>query len=106
MKYEKEFTLFKTKVPGVDRAFDLSTPEGRKEYFEAKAGKELAQLRVFFKDHSFVAYLLAKKSAGKGTYTKMMSEIFGSDIIEHVSVGDVVRADHKEAEADRGAYIE
>jgi adenylate kinase family enzyme len=106
MKYEKEFPLFKTKIDGIDRRFDLSTPEGRKEYFEAKAGKEITLLREYFKDHSFVAYLLAKKSAGKGTYTKMMTEIFGSDVIEHISVGDIVRADHKEAEAGRDAYIE
>ena len=37
MKYETEFPIFKTKVPGLDRKFDLSTPEGRAEYFEAKA---------------------------------------------------------------------
>ncbi len=106
MKYEKEFPIFKTKVPGVDQPFDLSTPEGRKLYFEAKAGKEIAALKTFFKNNSFVAYLLAKKSAGKGTYTKMMTEIFGKDVIEHISVGDTVRDAHKEAETDKAAFTE
>jgi adenylate kinase family enzyme len=106
MKYEKEFPIFKTKVAGVDTTFDLSTPEGRKEYFEAKAGKEIAQLKEFFKDNSFVAYLLAKKSAGKGTYTKLIREIFGADVIEHVSVGDTVRDAHKAAQADASAFTE
>ncbi len=106
MKYEKEFPLFKTKIPGIEQKFNLSTPEGRKEYFEAKAGKEIAALRAYFKNNSFVAYLLAKKSAGKGTYTKLMSEIFGSDVIEHVSVGDTVRDAFKEAQADSVAFAE
>lgn len=106
MKYEKEFPLFKTKVPGVETRFNLSTPEGRKEYFEAKAGKEIAALKEYFKSNSFVAYLLAKKSAGKGTYTKLMSEVFGSDVIEHISVGDTVRDAFKEAEGDPAAFAE
>lgn len=106
MKYEKEFPLFKTKTPGIETKFNLSTPEGRKEYFEAKAGKEIAVLKEYFKNNSFVAYLLAKKSAGKGTYTKLMSEVFGSDVIEHISVGDTVRDAFKEAQADPAAFTE
>lgn len=94
MKYEKEFPLFKTKVEGVTEKFDLSTPEGRKLYFEAKAGPEIAKLKEFFKDKTFIAYLVAKKSAGKGTYTKLMNEIFG-DVIGHISAGDTVRLVHK-----------
>ncbi|OGG44753.1 hypothetical protein A2673_01830 [Candidatus Kaiserbacteria bacterium RIFCSPHIGHO2_01_FULL_50_13] len=94
MKYEKEFPLFKTKVSGVTPKFDLSTPEGRAGYFEAKAGEDIRKLKEYLKSHTFVAYLLAKKSAGKGTYTKLMREIFG-DVIAHVSVGDVVRATHR-----------
>jgi adenylate kinase family enzyme len=94
MKYTDEFPLMGTKVDGLDKKFDLSTPEVRKEYFEAKVGTEIKKLKEFFKDKTFIAYLLAKKSAGKGTYTKLMKEIFG-DVIGHVSVGDVVRAAHK-----------
>jgi len=97
MKYEKEFPLFKTKMEGVSETFDLSTPEGRAAYFAAKAGSEIEALKEYFKDKTFIAYLVAKKSAGKGTYTKLMREIFG-DVVGHVSVGDVVRAAHKSFE--------
>jgi adenylate kinase family enzyme len=34
--------------------------------------------------------------AGKGTYTAMLKEIVGEDLIEHISVGDVVRKAHTE----------
>lgn len=94
MKYEKEFPIFKTKISGLTRKFDLSTPEGRAEYFEAKAGEEIRTIKKYLKHNTFVAYLLAKKSAGKGTYTKLMREIFG-DVIAHISVGDIVRATHR-----------
>ncbi len=95
MKYEKEFPLAKTKVKGVDKKFDLSSVSGRAEYFEAKAGDEIAKLKKYFADgNTFIAYLVAKKSAGKGTYTKLMKEIFG-DVIGHVSAGDTVRHTYK-----------
>ena len=45
MKYEKEFPLFKTKVGGAPKKFELSDPEQRKEYFEAKAGEEIKKLK-------------------------------------------------------------
>ena len=91
MKYEKEFPIFSTKVEGVNEKFDLSSPEGRSKYFEAKAGKEVAKLKEFLKENTFIAYLIAKKSAGKGTYTKLMREVFG-DVIGHISAGDIVRS--------------
>lgn len=94
MKYVEEFPIATTKVPGVTAQFDLSTPDGRAAYLEAKAGTEIRKLKKYFEKHTFVAYLLAKKSAGKGTYTKLMREIFG-DVISHISVGDVVRATHR-----------
>jgi len=94
MKYENEFPVFRTKIPGLTKKFDLSTPEGRAEYFGAKAGEEIRKIKEYFKNNTFIAYLLAKKSAGKGTYTKLMREIFG-DMIAHISVGDVVRATHR-----------
>ena len=34
---------------------------------------------------------MGKKGSGKGTYTKIITEIFGEDKIAHVSVGDLVR---------------
>jgi len=86
-----EFPIFKTKVSGLDKKFDLVSPEGIQEYFEAKAGKELQELRDYLEKKTFIAYLLGKKNAGKGTYTKMLSKAIGGDKIAHISVGDLVR---------------
>lgn len=89
-----EFPIVSTKVPGLNKKFDLSSPEGRKNYFEAKVGDEIKHLRNFLDKGTFVAYLLGKKNSGKGTYAKLFTEIFGEDKVEHVSVGDVVRQVH------------
>lgn len=78
MKYEQEFPLEKTKVEGIDKKFNLSDVKERKEYFEAKVGEEILKLKDFFeKGNTFIAYMLGKKNAGKGTYTKLLMEIFG-----------------------------
>lgn len=95
MKYEKEFPLFSTKTEGVTKRFNLSDIGERKEYFEAKAGEEIAKLRKYFDEgKTFITYLLGKKNAGKGTYTKLLMEVFGKDKIGHISVGDIVRDVH------------
>ncbi len=99
MKYEKEFPLQETKAEGVDRKFNLSDLGERKEYFEAKAGGDIEKLRKYFSDgKTFIAYFLGKKNAGKGTYTKLLMEIFGKDKIGHISVGDIVRDVHASME--------
>lgn len=93
MKYEKEFPLFKSKVEGVEEKFDLSDIESRKRYFESKAGDEIKKLKAYFDEgNTFIAYMLGKKNSGKGTYTKLLMELFGKDKIEHISVGDIVRS--------------
>lgn len=102
MKYLDEYPLFLTKVPGVDQEFDLNTLFGRQEYFQAKAGKKIEAIRNHIQENTFIAYLLAKKSAGKGTYTKQMIEIFGENLIGHISVGDTVRSAGKEIETAEG----
>ncbi|MCK5459996.1 nucleoside monophosphate kinase, partial [Candidatus Parcubacteria bacterium] len=66
------------------------------KYFQAKAGKEIEQLKEYFENNTFIAYLLGKKNSGKGTYTKLMMEIFGKDKIGHISVGDIVRNVHND----------
>lgn len=86
-----QFPLFKTKVEGVDKKFDLTDAESRKEYFEAKAGSEIKRLREYLKENSFIVYMLGKKNSGKGTYAKMFKEIVDKDRIEHISMGDMVR---------------
>ncbi|HLM84468.1 MAG TPA: hypothetical protein VK254_04655, partial [Candidatus Bathyarchaeia archaeon] len=95
MKYEKEFPLFKTKAEGLDNKFDLSDIDSRREYFLAKAGPEIEKLKKYIDEgKTFIVYLLGKKNAGKGTYTKLLMEIFGRDKIAHLSVGDLVRDVH------------
>ncbi|MFH0852372.1 MAG: nucleoside monophosphate kinase [bacterium] len=96
--YEKDFPIFKTKTEGVTRKFNLSDPAERAEYFEAKAGQEIKKLKEYLAKNTFIAYLLGKKNSGKGTYSKLMKEIFGEDKIGHVSVGDVVRSVHESIE--------
>lgn len=106
-----DFPIVRTKPPKSSRAFDLTNPEERKVYFHEKAGKEIADLKSFLQNNTFVAYLLGKKMAGKGTYTKLLAEIFGSDIIKHLSVGDLVRAtdevkDDPTAKEELFAYLD
>jgi adenylate kinase family enzyme len=86
-----EFPIFKTKLDGINEKFDLTNPKDQKRYFELKAGKEIEKLRKFLKENTFVAYLLGKKNSGKGTYSKMFTEIVLPDKIEHFSIGDMVR---------------
>ena len=87
-----EFPIFKTKIKGVTRRFNLTDPAEQREYFRQKAGKEIEGLRRYLKDNTFVAYLLGKKNSGKGTYAKMFAEAVSPERIEHFSVGDMVRA--------------
>jgi adenylate kinase family enzyme len=93
-----EFPVVETKTPGVTKKFNLNNPEERKEYFEAKTGEEIAKLKKYFENNTFIAFLLGKKSSGKGTYTKLMGEIFGKEKIAHISVGDLVRATFKDVQ--------
>ncbi len=99
MKYETEFPLFRTKVEGVNKSFDLSDIDGRRDYFLAKAGPEIEKMKKYIAEgKTFIVYLLGKKNAGKGTYTKLLMEIFGRDKIAHLSVGDLVRDVHSSME--------
>jgi adenylate kinase family enzyme len=91
-----KFPIFKTKIKGVEKRFNLTDPEQEKEYFQLKAGKEIEKLREFLKENSFVAYLLGKKNSGKGTYSKMFREIILPERVEHFSIGDMVREIDKE----------
>lgn len=93
-KYHVDYMWMKTKTDG--KEYDIYGPAGRKEYFEAKIGKELKLLREFLKDNTFVAYMLGPKMSGKGSYTAMLKEALGGDFIELVSVGDLVREAHEE----------
>lgn len=86
-----DFPLFKTKGDEYKK-FDLTDFNGRKEYFEYKAGPEIKKLREYLKNNTFIAYLMGKKSSGKGTYAKMLAEVVDKDQIAHFSIGDMVRS--------------
>jgi adenylate kinase family enzyme len=87
-----KFPIFKIKIKGLRKTFDLNNPKERKRYFELKAGKEIKKLRNYFKaGNTFVAYLLGKKNSGKGTYSKMFAEIVDPERVEHFSIGDMIR---------------
>ncbi len=96
------FPIFKTKIKGLKREFDLSDPKERKKYFEAKAGKEIRKLRKYLQRNTFIAYLLGKKIAGKGTYSKLFKEIVAPNKAEHFSIGDMIRDIDKEISSKRG----
>ena len=91
-----EFPIIKTKVPNLTKKFNLTDIKQRQEYFEAKVGTEIGKLKKYLEENTFIAYLLGKKNSGKGTYTKLMAEIFGVDKIGHISVGDLVRTIYKD----------
>lgn len=91
MQFMQNFPVFKTKIPGKERKFDLSDPKQAASYFEYKAGDEIAKIKKYLEKNTFVAYLLGKKQAGKGTYSKIFTTIFGSDKVAHISVGDIIR---------------
>ncbi len=92
---ELEFPIIGTKVEGLTKRFDLSDPDERAKYFQAKVGSEIGQIREYLEGNTFVVYLLGKKNSGKGTYAGMFSEVFGEDKFAHVSVGDLVRQTHE-----------
>jgi len=90
-KKMSKFSLCKTRIEGIDKIFDLTIPEDQTEYFELKAGDDIRKLRAYLKEHTFIAYLLGKKNSGKGTYSKMLARLIGDDLIEHFSIGDMIR---------------
>lgn len=87
-----QFPIFKIKISGKDKKFDLNNPAEVEKYFDYKAGEEIAKIKKYLEKNTFVAYLLGKKNAGKGTYSKIFTSIFGADKVAHISVGDIVRA--------------
>ncbi len=89
------FPIFKTKIPNLEKSFNLTDPAERKEYFNLKAGEEIKKLKEFLQKNTFVAYLLGKKNSGKGTYAKLFIEALNDEKIVHISIGDIVRSVHQ-----------
>ncbi len=90
-----DFPLFKTKIDGLNKKFDLNSPVGRKDYFLAKAGLEIEKLKQYLAENTFVVYMLGKKGSGKGTYAQLLKEVFGEEKVCQVSIGDTIRRWHK-----------
>lgn len=89
------FPIVGAKTKGVTGKFDLSSPVGRRKYFSAKVGEEIAYIKTRLrKGNTFIGFFLGKKNSGKGTYSKLFIEIFGADTVVHISVGDMVRDYH------------
>ena len=87
-----EFPIIGTKVENLNKKFDINSFEGRKIYFEAKAQDEIRHIKEYLNSgKTFVAFLLGKKGSGKGTYSKLFTEIFGEEKIATLSIGDLVR---------------
>lgn len=82
--------------------YDLNLQKDRQAYFEAKIPQHLSNIRKYLQDKTFIAYLVAKKAAGKGTYTQFFKEIFGGDNVVHLSVGDMVRNIEKRVREQKG----
>ena len=95
---KQEFPIFKTKTPPGSPKFDLADPEARASYFKYKAGPEIAKIKQYLQDRTFVALLLGKKGSGKGTYSKLFAEALESDNVVHLSVGDLVRSVDEEVQ--------
>jgi len=95
------FPIFKTKIVGLNKKFNLNDPDDRREYFKLKAGPEIEKIRKYLDSgKTFVGYLLGKKNSGKGTYSKLFMEAISPSTsseqaaIGHVAVGDIVRDVH------------
>lgn len=89
-----EFPIVGTKTAGLTNGFNLSDRDDRARYFEAKAGKEMAKVKNYLERGTFMAYMVGKKNSGKGTYSNLVSEMFGRDKIAFVGIGDLVREIH------------
>ena len=87
-----DFPLYKTKNSNCAKVYNLTDPGDQAEYFQCKAGAEIAKLKAFMQKNTFIVYLLGKKNSGKGTYSKILAGLVGKDLMEHFSVGDMIRA--------------
>lgn len=91
-----DFPIFNSKSLSDGNIYDLGDAVSRKRYFEAKLGSKIDAVKEYLDTGGgFIGYLLAKKQAGKGTYSKMIEEILGPERYAHISAGDLVRKYHK-----------
>ncbi|OGM23234.1 hypothetical protein A2691_01505 [Candidatus Woesebacteria bacterium RIFCSPHIGHO2_01_FULL_39_23] len=86
-----EFPIIGTRVKGLNKKFDLSDPRSRSLYFRSKVGTQIDLIKKYLDNNTFIGYFVGKKNSGKGTYSGLLTEIFGKDKIELFSVGDMIR---------------
>jgi len=96
-----KFPIFKTKISNDKKTFNLDDPVERRKYFDYKAGPEIENLRDYLRDNTFVGFLIGQKGSGKGTYSKLFAEAVGTEYIEHISVGDIVRSVHQDCSSPK-----
>ena len=97
-----EFPLFNTKALSDGNTYNLNDPANRRKYFKAKLGQKIDDIKEYMDNNTFIAYFVAKKLAGKGTYSKLFEEIFTSDRVKHLAIGDLVRKVYKEIAENEG----
>jgi adenylate kinase family enzyme len=106
--YDVDYTWMKTRTEATEgKEFDLLDPAQRRIYFNSKIGEELELLREFLKNNTFIAYLIAPKFAGKGTYTSMLMEAVGPEYFDVIKVGDIIeeyKAQYKDTGKDSEIY--
>lgn len=102
------FPPFNTNQFSSGKSFDLNDPVQRYEYFQAKAGHQIELLKAYLDTNTFLGFFLAKKGAGKGTYSKLITELLGAERFAHISVGDIVRDAHAELDnpSSKAALVE
>ncbi len=65
-------------------------PRDVKKLFRERLGEKFEKFVKFSGEKNFVAFFLAKKNAGKGTYSHILMDLTDGKI-EHISVGDLYR---------------
>lgn len=76
-------------------------PKDVKKLFRERLGETFDKFVKFSGEKNFVAFFLAKKNAGKGTYAHLLMDLTDG-AIEHISVGDLYRDALRLAESDGG----
>jgi adenylate kinase family enzyme len=94
-----DFPIFNSKKLSDGNKYNLTDRSDRYKYFHAKLGTKIDAVKEYIDNGgTFVGYMLAKKQAGKGTYSKMIEEILDPERFSHLSVGDLVRDAHANLE--------
>jgi adenylate kinase family enzyme len=97
-----EYPIFNTKQFGSNKSYDFNNKADQKKYFEDKCAVQIEDIKTYVDEKGFLAIWLSKKSAGKGTRSKMVADVIGHDRVTHISVGDIVRDIHSLLENNDG----